>query len=267
MIDTEFARTPFGLRHKMLIHHVTAGTRIRRQERSWQKQTTSGLVLSDIRESVPLELVKPLVPADGWLSRADWINSSGTPVEQFDTTWQVPPEPTGQDAQTIFLFNSLMPPAQDYILQPVLQWGPSAWPASNAGWNVASWWVGPTNSPSFMSDLIPVNVGDQLTGRLSLASASNGSFDYISEFVGLAGTRLVVTNVAELTVCSEALEVYSIKSSADFPATPKTSMSGISIQAGGAQPAVQWIAGGTDPPTVVRDGASGAQIDIAYPTF
>ena len=157
----------------------------------------------------------------GWIADAFWTNNSGNPVRSFRTSWSVPPAPTTNSGQTIFLFNGIDPadPSQA-ILQPVLQWGPS-----HAGggpfWTVASWYV-LGNGQAFFTTPVPVNPGDVLVGAMTLTGQSNGLFSYQSEFQGIAGTELPVQNVAELVWCNETLEAYSITACSDYPATDVT---------------------------------------------
>jgi len=69
---------------------------------------------------------------NGWLESI-WVDTS-TSYGKVSSTWPVPPQPSINNGETLFLFNGLEDiDAVQSILQPVLQWyapGP---------WAVASW--------------------------------------------------------------------------------------------------------------------------------
>jgi hypothetical protein len=77
----------------------------------------------------------------GWTIYAYWNNGTGTTISVFKTTWKVPPDPQTTGKQTIFLFNGIQNYGSNFgILQPVLQWGPSA-AGGGQYWSAASWYV------------------------------------------------------------------------------------------------------------------------------
>ena len=263
--NSQFALTPIGLRHKALVNSVAGGTRVVRKDGLWERQTQEGHLLARVHRVDLAAFVAPQAAETEWLSRADWEIVAGDVIESFDTTWQVPPPPTSQDEQTLFLFNSLMPADSAHILQPVLQWGPSASPGGGKHWCIASWWVGGPNDPLFITELIPVNPGDVLMGRMALAFADEGLYEYSCEFVGVPATRLVAGNLPALTICSEVLEVGQVQWANDYPPIRATSMTRINI-ATQNNARVTWTSGGRSPPTIVLDSGANGQVDIIYPT-
>jgi len=262
---SDFTATPMGLRHKGLINLVASGTRLVQQAHLVQKIAHSGHVLAEIHRNLAIPSHVAPEPQTEWLSHADWENDSGVPLQSFQTTWRVPPPPTTKGDQTIFLFNSMKPHDGGHILQPVLQWGASSFPAAEKRWAVASWWVGAPDEPLFITDLVPVSTGDTLVGLMTLASGNGMSFEYTCEFVGVPGTKLVISNVPELTICSEALEVSNISQPSDFPQAARTTMGNIAINAGGANAAVAWMAAGRSPPAIVNNSGHNGQVDLHYP--
>lgn len=74
------------------------------------------------------------------ITPADFCMTGSSPISSFATTWKVPAAPTTNHQQTIFLFNSIEPASGNAILQPVLQYGPSA-AGGGSYWAVASWYV------------------------------------------------------------------------------------------------------------------------------
>ena len=117
--------TPGGYRHSALVHRVEPGHAVHISEGKARLRNLATGTMVD----VPEHKIQPGdVPGfgSGWIVDAFWQNTTGNPVTSFKTTWRVPPAPTSDSGQTIFLFNGIDPanPSQA-ILQPVLQWGPS----------------------------------------------------------------------------------------------------------------------------------------------
>jgi hypothetical protein len=190
---------------------------------------------------MPRNVVAPAGPVPafggGWITYASWTNTTGRPVTRFATTWTVPPEPATRNGQTIFLFNGIQNSTNIY--QPVLQWGPSA-AGGGDFWSVASWYVDGADGDTFHTDLTRVNVGDVLTGVMTLAAQSPAGFSYDCEFVGIGNTSLPVANIEQLTWLIETLEAYNITACSDYPATGKTAMRAIDIQTGATRPTLTW---------------------------
>ena len=156
--------------------------------------------------------------------------------------------------------------AVTHILQPVLQWGKSPAPNSGQFWGVASWWVGRDADQTFVTELVPVQPGQILTGRMTLdAQYGGGRFSYSSEFVGIPGTKLTAQDLPELTICTETLEVYGVTGTADYPAVDRTAFTGIKLQSGAALGSVGWTAKGDYPPQVISNSATAGEVDIFYP--
>ena len=94
--------------------------------------------------------------------------------------------------QTIFLFNGIEPGDFSHILQPVLQWGPSA-AGGGASWSVASWYVGGGNA--FHTNLVRGRRGRRPRRRHDpdRGTAAN-AFNYISAVLRASpDTTLTVT--------------------------------------------------------------------------
>jgi hypothetical protein len=206
--------------------------------------------------------------AGGWVSYATWTNDAGTPITLFETSWVVPPEPEKQSGQQIYLFNGLQNAAKDHILQPVLQWGiRSGVEGSGAFWTVSSWSAPPADgSPIRVTNPgVRVQSGDPLTGLITAVPRSDGLVEYSCEFVGIPGTRLTV-ELRELTNCVEVLEAYGIEDQAEYPATQRTTFSGIRVRVKSGVPDLVWSVGGAFPPDVLDNSPTGGEVDIVYPT-
>src|SRR5260370_16399646 len=202
----------------------------------------------------------------GWITYASWLNQTGTPVSHFTTTWTVPRPPSYYHRQTLFQFNSIEPSSFNSILQPVLQYGTSA-AGGGKYWSVASWYV--TGSNAYYSSLVKVSSGKNLTGVIALTGNAGGKFTYSCDFTGISGTNFSIQNIAELTWCTETLEVYSVTACTEFPKTAYSRMSGINLLTGSTTPSVSWAP--TDvqtnccvQTTIVTNGGSRSIVDIYY---
>jgi hypothetical protein len=264
--------TPGGYRHRSLVHRVEPGHAVHHSDGKIQ--------LKNLATGVTVDVQRPaLLPGDvpgfgsGWIADAFWMNTTGSPVTSFQTTWTVPPAPATDHGQTIFLFNGIDPsdPSQA-ILQPVLQWGPSH-AGGGSYWTIASWYV-TSSGDAFFTPLVNVNPGDTLVGVMTLTAQGGGLFSYQSAFQGISGTVLPVENVAELVWCNETLEAYGITTCSDYPATDLTAMDSIEIQTGSTTPAVHWtpqdrVTDCHQHATVPIDSGDGGEVYLYYrnPSF
>jgi hypothetical protein len=259
--------TPGGFRHPSLVHRVEPNHAIHVTEGKPHLKNLATQALIEI----PAHRIEPGdVPAfgTGWIADAYWLNTTGNPVTSFETTWTVPPAPSTNNGQTIFLFNGIDPTdPTKAILQPVLQWGPS-YAGGGAFWSVASWYV-LGNGQAFFTPLVRVNEGDVLVGVMTLTAQGGGQFSYQSEFRGIAGTQLPVQNVEELTWCNETLEAYSISACSDYPASDLTPMQSITLHTGNLTPVVHWtpqdrVTDCGQHALVPVDSGAGGEVDLWY---
>jgi len=203
----------------------------------------------------------------GWVAYASWTNSGSSPISYFTTTWSVPPVPATDNGQTVFLFNSIEPASYKAIVQPVLQFGPSA-AGGGSYWAVESWYV--VGTQAYYSNLVSASVGDTLTGDITLTSTDGSSYNYVCAFENIDGTTLTVTGADQLVWATETLEAYQITAASDYP-SGSTVFSGISLTlSDGSNPPTSWSAV-SDPndglsTTVNIDGSEGAEVTINYPS-
>ena len=290
--------TPGGYRDASLVHHVPPGTTLALTEGRLQHLRDDGTLIADYgllqnraagRPLHPLNvsqhpdvdltfgktvlLGRPLpkdtvVPAfgSGWITYTSWTNSTGTPVSLFSTTWTVPPAPTTNNGQVVFLFNGIQ--NSTMIYQPVLQWGPSA-AGGGPRWSVASWYADGQSGHSFHSNLVDVSEGQVLTGVMSLTRQTGALFDYGCVFTGIAGTSLPVSGIEQLTWCIETLEAYGITTPSDYPNTFDTAMRSIDLMCGATHPTITWLVTNAVTDTgqhavVVNDSTVNGEVDICY---
>lgn len=211
------------------------------------------------------DAVKPA--QTGWVAYAYWYNTGSSPISSFTTTWTVPPAPRTYHSQTVFLFNSIEPASGNAILQPVLQFGPSA--AGGGGyWAVASWYL--VGSKTYFTRPVQVPVGKSLQGVITLTGHSGSSYNYVTSFSNVAGTSLTATGAAQLVWATETLEAYSITSpGTDYP-SGSTVFSAINLRTSSGVPSVTWgtTSDSSDKlyTSVNNQGATNAKITIKYPS-
>jgi len=200
----------------------------------------------------------------GWIAYAYWYNTGTSPISSFTTTWAVPAVPATDDGQTVFLFNSIEPASGDAILQPVLQYGPSA-AGGGSYWAVASWYL--VGSETYYTTPVATSVGASLDGVITLVGSAGSSYNYTTSFSNIPGTSLAATNAAELVWATETLEAYGITAITDYP-SGTTKFKKINIEVSSGTPDVTWTtvddtADGIEA-VVVVDGATNAKIKIKY---
>jgi hypothetical protein len=262
--------TPGGLRPRSLVHQLKPGEHVSlKGGRIRIIETATGNVVKDLGESAkPGEDEKPIPRASGplpgpsgpvaatsdvgWIEDSQWWNDTGQPIVYFSTKWIVPPAPSADDSQTVFLFNGMQPDSAAHILQPVLQWGSSGAGGSNT-WQITNWYADGQGGAAVFGSLVSVNPGDELQGIMTCTGQSASGFNYTSSFVGHSTTDISVTDVEELTWAFETLECYGSSSStplaqcADYPDTTLTAMYDIEIKTGtpgtaGTDAAIDWFA-------------------------
>jgi len=188
--------------------------------------------------AVPEDLDLEAFPqVNGWVSYADWSAPAASPISYFETTWAVPPEPLSKETQTIFLFNGIQ--SSSMILQPVLQWGPSA-AGGGPHWSIASWYADSQSGHSIYSSLVDVEVGMQLTGIMQLTGQSAAGCDYVCEFAGMPQTRLSVSGQPVLTWANETLECYGISRRAHLPNAAGTDFDAVRMRCADNPAPVVW---------------------------
>ena len=274
--------TPGGYRPRRLVHLIDADHTLDTTPYGLRQLHPSGRVVREFAAIRPHTDGRPLMPAnvnrrlaapgavpdlgEGWIAYGSWVNDTGSPTTRFATTWVVPPAPTSDDDQTLFLFNSIM--NSTMIYQPVLQWGVSA-AGGGSYWAVASWYADGLEGQAFHSPLVPVETGDVLVGVMTQTGHANGQFSYYCEFVGITGASLPISNVEELTWHTQTLEAYALQVASDYPATSSTAFTGIDVQTTAGRPALNWTA--VDAVTdvgqsarVVSDANPGGEVDIYY---
>jgi hypothetical protein len=265
--------TPFGYRDSTKVHRVPEGYElIRMPDTHIRMQNPKTGDYTDFpKPIVANQQKKAPLPDNGWVTFASWYNPYTKPISYFGTDWNVPPNPPTNDGQTLFIFNSIEPASYDAILQPVLQFGPSA-AGGGPYWAITSWYV-VGDSAYVAPGLYFVTPGTFLGGQIKLTGGhQKGSnlYSYTCDFYGYSGTTLKVTDIPKLVWATETLEVYGVDQCTDFPNNVYTLMHSIGIQLkGGITPSLGWSIDNvaTDcgvQTTIVAHGATNGAVAIFY---
>ncbi|KAF9266679.1 hypothetical protein L218DRAFT_941853 [Marasmius fiardii PR-910] len=255
----EMVMTPGGLRPKSSVIQIPEGGSIKITPTEIHLLNSSNAIIHVAPRSDAKVAPPPL--QTGWISWAQWHRTS-SPIQDFVTTWTVPPNPPANDGQLLYLFNGLEPDSGTAILQPVLQWGQS--PAGGgAYWAVSNWYV--SDRTSYWSTLQTVAVGQTLQGVIQrTAQNSDGTFNYQSGFTNIPGVT-TLTNSPELTWAFETLEAYSVSSASDYP-KGCTVFSKIQITTGSGAVTPSWQTVNDNADNIHTTRGSNGDISVCYPS-
>jgi len=156
-------------------------------------------------------------PGQGWVAYTEWMNDKTDSIQLFTADWIVPPEPADKAGQTIFLFTGLQ--NTRFILQPVLQWGPS-FAGGGAFWSIANWYTDGTKDHTFCSGALPVVPGQRLTTKIERTGQVDRSFRYRSSFEGFPDLDIEREDVIELLWAFVVLESYNVQTVKNYPDAP-----------------------------------------------
>jgi len=228
-VPANYVITPFGYYHPGCVKHLAQGDEIRE---------AANLVVHKDGSSTPVtQCAFPHFRADGErvigqeqgvknpdISHA-WIEYASihdtVDYEQIYSEWEVPPAPSANDGQTVYLFNGF----EDIndvvtIIQPVLGWNGNGL----GNWSIAAWnccFSGNT----FEGTPEPVNPGDHLEGYV-FSNCSSGtrtcpSWDIViaDEENGKFSELLDAPNNGQTFnwAFGGVLEVYNIVQCGDYP--------------------------------------------------
>jgi len=261
-----YAITPGGIRPKSMIHLVQPhevvrhdGTRLKRFDTRTDR----------FIEPPPVDFEPPNLPGlgSGWITYAWYAEPAANVIRSMTTTWTVPPEPSREDGQLLYLFNGLQDSPVTQILQPVLQWGKSRAGGGNS-WGLASWLV-TSSGDAFRTMLVEVQPGTVVTGVMRMLSLHPTWSFWICEFVGFPDTNLSVNVTGQLVMPVITLEAYTVTECRDYPATMMTSMRAIGVNTAtgalatsfAAVDGVQDCGQHTD---VISNAAGSGQVDLYY---
>jgi hypothetical protein len=163
----------------------------------------------------------PGPPFSGWVedSQENLSLSSSDNIDWESGEFYVPNNPS-VNGGTIFLFNGIAPTAENWIVQPVLQYGSSAAGGGNY-WAIASWFVG--TGGAWHSPLETVKPGDTIYGYTE-QTAKGSTLDYTSEAYDLTSganswITLYSSGLHYTWAYEGVLEVYNVNSCSQLPSS------------------------------------------------
>lgn len=272
---SDLVLTPAGLMSRSNVHFIAPGYVLSVEHGRLQKlESKTGRMIEDFGE-VKSTAVSPAgvraAAASGWIAYAFWSNpTTSSPITNFTTNWVVPSVPSKQSSQTIFLFNGLQDgtTSTSYIVQPVLQWGPSA-AGGGKFWSVTNWYV--SSSQAFFGTLVNVSAGTSLQGVIKQTAVSGSSYSYNSSFTGFSSaSALQVNNVPQAFWAAETLESYGVNTpSNEYPPNTDVAFSSIQILKGTTNASITWtpvqaVAGSAQKAVVVSNSSPGGQVDVYF---
>ena len=218
----------------------------------------------------------------GWITDAFYTAGGTDLMNYFYTQWTVPPAPATYHTQTVFIFPALEDEsANPYIIQPVLQYGPSSAGGGNY-YSITNWYGYGTQSNGhyWYGTLYTVTPGTNLQGVIQLTGNGN-TYGYTSSFNGnYPNSSVSFVDASPMMYAYEALEAYNIQSFEDYPTVltypntnvqnPDVVMNNIQItNETGQNVAIEWgvqniVADIQQHTTIVTQGSPGGQVDIFF---
>ena len=228
-VPANYVITPFGYFDPSCVSHLAKGDVLRQDEKLIQRANGNS-------ESIHV-CAYPHYRADGEKVIGDeravrepnishaWVEyasiTTGAAFGQIYSEWDVPPAPTNNDGQTVYLFNGL----EDIndvvtIIQPVLGWNSDY----ASAWGIASWNCC-ENGTVVEATPAPVNPGDHLEGYVFDTCASGTktcpTWDIVIVDVsnGNFSELLNTSNFGQTFnwAFGGVLEVYNIVQCGDYP--------------------------------------------------
>jgi len=230
-VPSNYLITPFGYFHPSCFKRLANGDEVRQDEKAIRHangafeniqacafphfKATGEKIVGDERG------VKDPTIGHAWVEFGGTTTS--TSYAYLYAYWSVPPAPSTNDGQTIYLFPGL----EDFkdvvtIIQPVLGWNsdyPSAW--GIASWNCC------VSGTVFEATPVPVNSWDVIDGYMFSTCASGtltcGSWDIVTwdRTSGNFSELLNTSNFGQTFnwAFAGALEVYNVVQCGDYPAS------------------------------------------------
>jgi len=228
-VPQDYVITPFGYFHPSCVGHLGKGDEVRQDQLavhhadgSFESIHACAYPHFDAKgEKISLDAshVKAPTISHAWVEFAS-VTTSSSYGELF-ANWTVPPSPSTNDGQTVYLF----PGVEDYadvvtIIQPVLGWN-----ADYAGaWGIASWNCC-VSGTVYESSPVRVNVGDTIEGYMwqtcGAGVLSCATWDVVSYDV-TSGNWTWLSNTSSHGqtfnwAFAGALEVYNVSRCSDYP--------------------------------------------------
>lgn len=171
-------------------------------------------------------------PAGGgtWIENANVTADAGTSYGRLTATWAVPPPPTTNHNQTIYLFPGLENTVgSTIILQPVL-----AWQGSTGAWDLASWNCCPAGI-TWHSAPVRVKAGNRIKGTVTQNCQAGTQACPTWNVSAADATTGTSSNMGNTTSSGQTfnwafggvLEAYNVTQCSDYPGNAQTVFSGL----------------------------------------
>jgi len=157
----------------------------------------------------------------GWAAYA--FSQSSKTFTSYNGTWSVPVVPKDKGTQTLFLFTGLQDnfglnkeASVTNIIQPVLQFGPSA-AGGSTYWAMASWYVD-SNDNAYFSKLTQTSSGNIIQGNMVINNPKTTLWEIST--IDMTANQATVLNIATNTTEPNAfvtLEVYTVSNCLEYP--------------------------------------------------
>jgi hypothetical protein len=273
-VPLDYVPTPNGYSDPTCVfvahkNDIVRGNRIERSDGTVQELPTCNRPRYDKAGHAIIPGARKSAPTvNQWVARAD---DDTPPIEWLSATWTVPSPPPSDIGQIIYLFPGLEPGATgDTILQPVLAWNGLYAPD---GWAIYSWNCC-RNGNQIYSDPVAASTGETISGYASGSNCHQGTGVCDDWQVRISNTNYSSTldtdaygEVLNWTF-GGAVEVYSVNSCREYPASESVSYQNISVnQVGGAVVTPQWtevIYGGVSPNCITDVAAAGGNVTISW---
>ncbi|KAF7302802.1 hypothetical protein MKEN_01242000 [Mycena kentingensis (nom. inval.)] len=208
--------TPRGLRRSSTVHQVPAGGKVQHMpDSSIHVLDPSGATIEVVNpEVVNPEVVArraptPILSPNDLFAYGQVFNSNDVmPYGTLNVSFAVPPQPTKNDNQSVFLSGPMMYSVDEDTFadftNSALQWGPSA-AGGGAFWSVSTWYF--ASGEMFFTPLVNVSVGQTLNTEMQLIGIPNCAYNYLTQFTNIPGTNMLIFGAKQLRGDFLSLEV------------------------------------------------------------
>ena len=232
-VPADFVVTPFGYFHPSCVNHLAKGDVLWQDESAIQRANGTYENIQECAyphfEADGTKVVGDVRPVGDGMSEPPYIGHSWIEYASIHTSanygqivaeWDVPPAPTSNDGQIVYLFNGLEQYSGDVtIIQPVLGWNADY----GSAWGIASWNCCKKGTVQEATPK-PVNPGDQLEGYVYNTCVA-GTTKCGSWVIGIVDeqngnfSQLNTSNFGQTFnwAFGGVLEVYYITKCSDYP--------------------------------------------------
>jgi len=238
-VPNGYVVTPFGYFQPSCVRGVASGDtvladgRVQLANGSIEAQAVScAYPHYTARGEIVIPGLKPPSISHSWIESGNSINTTSS-FGGLTTNWTVPPAPTSDDGQTVYLF----PGMEDYatvesIIQPVLGWNSEF----TNSWGIASWNCC-IEGVTWESSPVPVSAGDIIFGKIKITckkgTESCATWNIITIDQTTQQNTILGSTPSEGQTFTwaqgGALEVYGIEKCSDYPPSGSTTFSNLAL--------------------------------------